>query len=381
MFKFTKEIKESVLKEYELKKPVKEICKIYSISRATLYNWVKLNSNIENTNKITYQDYYLLQKKFETKELELKIYEKLHCFKDSSIKEKEKAIEKYYGIYPIKTMCRLLDIPKGTYYNYHFRKKNITQNNIRNEILKQKILEIYLSSEKRFGVKKICNKLRVEGINTTFNKVKSLMKLLNIKSTQTIHKKEIPLNNNSKYYINKLKRVFTQDAPNKYWVSDVTEIRVSRNRFYLCVVLDLFSRKVVAYRVSSQNNTQLTINTFKDAFESRNRPNGLSFHSDQGANYTSFEFRDLLYSLKVNQSFSKKGNPYDNACMESFFSNYKREEYNTKYFEHFDELERSIASYMKYYNDYRPHQTLKNKTPKQFEEEFYHNKYNKKATT
>ena len=168
-----------------------------------------------------------------------------------------------------------------------------------------------------------------------------------------------------------MKRVFNQTAPNKYWVSDVTEVKVGRNKFFLCVILDLFSRKVIAYRLSSQNNTQLTVNTFKDAFESRNRPTELSFHSDQGANYTSFEFRDLLRSLRVNQSFSKSGSPYDNACMESFFSNFKREEYNAKHYEYFDELQASVDSYMKYYNEYRPHQTLKDNTPNQFEEEYF----------
>lgn len=155
---------------------------------------------------------------------------------------------------------------------------------------------------------------------------------------------------------------------------------MGRNKFYLCAILDLFSRKVIAYRLSSQNNTQLTINTFKDAFESRNRPNDLSFHSDQGSNYTAYEFRDLLHSLKVNQSFSKAGNPYDNACMESFFSSFKREEYNSKVYEYFDELEVSVDSFIKYYNEYRPHQTLKNKTSNQFEEEYLKQIDNKRAT-
>ena len=130
----------------------------------------------------------------------------------------------------------------------------------------------------------------------------------------------------------------------------------------------------MAYRLSSQNNTQLTINTFKDAFENRNRPKDLSFHSDQGINYTAYEFRDLLHSFKVDQSFSKSGNPYDKACMESFFSSLKREEYNGKHYEFFDELEEIVASYMKNYNDYRSHQTLKNKTPNQFENDYYNEK-------
>ena len=84
--------------------------------------------------------------------------------------------------------------------------------------------------------------------------------------------------------------------------------------------------------------------------------------------------------LKVNQSFSKAGNPYDNACMESFFSSFKREEYNSKEYEYFDDLKNSVDEYMKYYNEYRPHQSLKNKTPSIVEDEYYSQIYNKKIT-
>ena len=110
----------------------------------------------------------------------------------------------------------------------------------------------------------------------------------------------------------------------------------------------MFSRKVIAYRLSSQNNTSLVINTFKDAYESRKQLTDLTFHSDQGTNYRCQEFRDLLYSLKIKQSFSGKGNPYDNAVVEAFFSNLKREETNSHDFKYFEELQECISSYMLY---------------------------------
>lgn len=371
---YTKELKQVVKEDYEKGLKVKDICEKHKVPKSTIYYWLKESLLIDNCKTITYADYEKLKNKLHKKELELEIYENLHCFKDASNKEKEIAISKFIGKYPVKVMCRLLNIPTGTVYNYHFRRTIITQNNIRDEDLKKEIYRLFKASDERFGAKKIWIKLRETGFNTSLNKVQNLMKLLNIKSKQTIRKNEEKRNDNSQYYVNKLKRVLNQTEPNKYWVSDVTEVRVHTSRFYLCVILDLFSRKVIAYRISSQNNTQLTINTFKDAYESRNRPTELSFYSDQGANYTAYEFRSLLHSLKVNQSFSKSGNPYDNACMESFFSNFKREEYNGKHYEFFDELEESVASYMKYYNDYRPHQTLKNKTPNQFENDYYNEK-------
>ena len=237
--------------------------------------------------------------------------------------------------------------------------------------MKKEIYRIFKESEGRFGPSKILTKLKSIGVNTSINKVQNLMKILNLKSKRCLRKSELKTTDNSQYYTNKLNRVFDQTAPNKYWVSDVTEVRVGRNKFYLCVILDLFSRKVIVYRLSSQNNTQLTVNTFKDAFEDRNRPVELSFHSDQGANYTSFEFRDLLRSLRVNQSFSKSEHPYDNACMELFFASFKREEYNSKHYEFFDELEASVDSYMKFYNGYRSHRSLNNKTPNEYEDDYF----------
>lgn len=375
MINYTNEKRQEIIRQFQNGKSAIDLIDEYNFPISTFYYWLKLYKVRvdKKNNSITYFDYAETVRKLKLKNLELEIYENLHCFKDSSTKEKEVAISKFVGIYPIKTMCRILDLPSGTFYNYHLRRTQVTQYQIRDEQLKQEIYRIFKESGERFGAKKIEAKLRTNGINMTLNKIQTLMKLLNIKSSQQILKKGLKKECDSQYYVNKLKRLFNQDAPNKYWVSDVTEVKVGKNKFYLCVILDLFSRKVIAYRLSSQNNTQLTINTFKDAFENRNRPKELSFHSDQGSNYTAYEFRDLLRLLRVNQSFSHSGNPYDNACMESFFSSFKREEYNAKQYEYIDELEASVDLYMEYYNNYRPHQTLKNKIPSEFEADYFNN--------
>ena len=275
------------------------------------------------------------------------------------------------GKFHVKEMCRVLKLPTGTFYNYHFRRVEITQNQIRDEMLKKEIMKIYTESEGRFGASKIQAKLETRGIKTTQTKVSSLMFQMNIKSKQSKKRSFNKQENKLSFCKNILNQNFNQAEPNKYWVSDITEVRVSENKFYFCVIIDLFSRKVIAYRLSSQNNASLTINTFKDAYESQNHPIGLSFHNDQGTPYTCHEFRDLLFSLKVAHSFSNKGNPYDNAVIESFFSNYKKEDYNYKNFQFFDELKESVDKFVQYYNDYRPHMSLQNKTPNQFEDDYW----------
>lgn len=123
---------------------------------------------------------------------------------------------------------------------------------------------------------------------------------------------------------NHLQQKFNQKAPNLVWVSDITYIKAGGIWYYLCIVMDLFSRKVISWHISSKANVELVITTFKKAYEKRKAPYGLMFHSDRGSQYTAFTFRQLLDSLNVVQSFSKKGYPFDNACCECFFKYLKK---------------------------------------------------------
>lgn len=112
-----------------------------------------------------------------------------------------------------------------------------------------------------------------------------------------------------KYYSNKLKRRFITDAPNLAWVSDITFVRVESEAYYLCVIIELFSRKVISYAVSSSNNASLVINTFHEAFTLRGTPQGLIFHSDLGVQYTAYEFKNLLRTIKSNSLFWHRAHP------------------------------------------------------------------------
>ena len=141
-----KNIKSQITMQYKNGKSANEIIKEYNIPKSTFYYWVKMY--VPKKKEITYSEYYKVIKKLKLKTLEFKIFQDLHCFKDAPTKEKEIAISKFVGIYPIKTMCRLLDIPNGTFYNYHFRRKEITQNQIRDEQLKLDIYNISILLKK-----------------------------------------------------------------------------------------------------------------------------------------------------------------------------------------------------------------------------------------
>ena len=164
---------------------------------------------------------------------------------------------------------------------------------------------------------------------------------------------------------------FDQTAPNVVWVSDVTYARVNEDFYAICVIIDLFSRKVIAHKISKENNTELVLGTFKLAFECRGKPQGLLFHSDQGTQYSAYMFRKHLRDLGVKQSFSNPGTPYDNAVAESFFSMMKQEELSHNYYHSQEELEATVADYIKFFNTMRPHRKLAGQSPEAFEKSFY----------
>ncbi len=171
---------------------------------------------------------------------------------------------------------------------------------------------------------------------------------------------------------NHLRQEFNQKAPDMVWAGDFTYIKVAGKWYYLCIVMDLFSRKVISWNISSKPDVDLVMDAFKKAYDKRNRPIGLMFHSDRGTQYTAFSFRQLLDSLNVVQSFSKKGYPYDNACCECFFKYLKKEETNRRTYHSLNELQMSVFEYIEgFYNSRRPHGSLEMLAPNEKEELFW----------
>ena len=152
----------------------------------------------------------------------------------------------------------------------------------------------------------------------------------------------------------------------------ILHIFALRGRFYyLCVILDLFSSKVIAYKLSPSFNTRLAIETLDIAVASRNVSKGVIFHSDRGCQFTSEAFRKHIDDLNIVQSFSAKGHPYDNAVMECFFKYLKKEETDRRTYSSFDELKLSIFEYIhSFYNSFRPHSHNNGLSPNQAEVNF-----------
>ena len=171
---------------------------------------------------------------------------------------------------------------------------------------------------------------------------------------------------------NHLHQEFNKKAPNIVWACDFTYIKVAGKWYYLCIVMDLFSRKVIFWTISGKPDVNLVMTAFQKAYNKRGQPQRLMFHSDRGTQYTAFSFRKLLDSLNIVQSFSKKGYPFDNACCECFFKYLKKEETNRRTYHSVQELHASIFEYIEgFYNSRRPHSSLGMLTPNEKEELFW----------
>lgn len=183
------------------------------------------------------------------------------------------------------------------------------------------------------------------------------MKQLNLPKMSTIKpvfKRQ--LQDNSSSCVNHLEQKFDPQVPNQVWCSDITYIRVGSTFSYLCVIIDLFARKVIAWNLSRKMDTSLVIDTVNKALSQRNPKKSILFHSDRGTQYTSMQFRAFLDKNNFVQSFSNKSNPWDNAVVEAFFKFLKHEELHRHSFSSFEQARLAIFEYIDgFYNPVRPH--------------------------
>ncbi len=368
----TKEQKEIAVKRYLSGESASVIISEIGVSRSTLYLWVKQYREVQSDKEsiINVAKYKRLQSKFKRLEEIIQIYKTINCNYNSPLKDKLYALEELYGQHSVHILCEALDVSRGTFYNHILRNKK--QNTVyvqRKEELREKIQKIYDDSNQIFGAGKIMAVLREQGIKAGEKTVRLLMRDMGIKSirqeAKSLYDKEKKRNRNL------LQQQFNPLKPNQVWVSDITMFRLKEKNFYICVILDLYSRAVVGYKIGIKNSTQLTKSTFKTAYINRQPQSGLMFHSDNGGNYCCKTFQSYLIKLNVEQSFSRPYVPYDNSVMESFFLSMKREELYRRKFKYENEFYKSVDEYIVFYNEKRPHYQNNYRTPLKKEQDYY----------
>ncbi len=346
------QLKANIVNLYLSGAKIAEIVSQTGVPRSTVYSWI---NTIQTHAPLNVRDYHFLKQKCERQEKIIQILKAAPCTANAPLHEKLDAIEQMVSTeYNVNTLCEALNVAKGTYYNHILRSKNgNTQAAIRRKELLPMIEEIYHESNQIYGPGKVAAIMKDRGITVGESTVTKIMHENNLFSIRGGAKKLHEMNKQRKE--NLLRQDFKVSRPNEVWVSDITYLNYGNKNYYLCIIIDLYARKVVAWKISTTNSTHLTKATIKMACADRKPLQGLIFHSDNGSNYTSKAFRKFLQENKIQQSFSRAHNPYDNSVCESFFNNFKREEYYRKDYRSVKELYRSIDEYMLFYNEKRPH--------------------------
>lgn len=366
---YPEDLKKAVITQYSGGQPAKAICAEYGIARSTLFLWVKQYTE-DRAGQIP-RERYLLEMELKRLRTENEIFKTCGCSSGAPLTERLSAIDLHHDKFSIHCLCRVLQVNRSTYYHHAFRSPDKTKLQLEDEELKPLIVEIFSKSKARFGARKMRTKLMELGYTISERRILRLMKDLGLSCTGLKPKLNSANDRQYHYYPNKLKRNFLTNAPNKVWVSDITYAKVGMDFLYLCVVIDLYSRKVISHSISEYIDTALTTQAFLNAFHARGLPSTLVFHSDQGTQYTSFEFCNLLKKHNVTQSFSAPGSPHDNAVTKSFFASIKKEDFRRNYYKTEEEFRTAVEEYIEFYNDYRPHQRLGFLIPNQAEKAFY----------
>lgn len=354
---------------------VSSISKSSSIPKSTIYYWIsRYGKDIrKKTPASTVLELDHARTRIKKLEGIIEVLRAVDCTLSSPLRQRLKALEPLYGQYSVHTLCEALSISRASFYSHILRNKRDDAWFVkRRENLKELIQSIYNESNQIFGAGKIRAVLINRGYTVSEKFVSELMREMGLYSICISSKKDNVTLGWNERKANILKQNFDVDQPNKVWVSDVTCYKFKENYYYICVFIDLFSRKVLSISIGRNNSTHLVRTAFSSAYVSR-KPEGLIIHTDRGTPYTSFSMQNLVRKCGVTQSFSNPGRPHDNAVAESFFSHFKREELYRHIYSSESEFRKSLQEYVKLHNSVRPHKYLKYKTPEQVEDAFWKN--------
>jgi putative transposase len=273
-------------------------------------------------------------------------------------------IERHRRSYSVKALCAALQVSRSGYYAACGRAPSTRQQ--RQATLTAEIRKIHTASRETYGAPRIHAELAAQNLSCCRNTVARLMRRAAIMPKAIRRFRVTTDSRRTQASPNLIGRVFTSDAPNACWLSDITYIPTREGWLYLATVLDVYSRAIVGWAMSRTLDCKLAKDALSMAIGRRGPPAVL--HSDQGTTYSAAEYRQLVGRYPIRQSMSRKGDCWDNAPMESFFHTLKTElvmhyEYKTR-----DEARASLFDYMEvFYNRQRRHSTLNYETPLAFE--------------
>lgn len=281
-------------------------------------------------------------------------------------------ITRHIGEYPVRLMCRVLEVAASGYYAWRKRSTSV-ERRIADEWIAMNALLSYWASDRTYGSPRVHQDLQDAGIHVSRKRVARLMKengavarrpSRGVRTTDSNHTHPIAPN--------LLQREFdvTGGAINRVWVTDITYVPTREGWLFLAVVLDLASRRVIGYSMRDALDADVAVSALQMALDARQPAPGLIHHSDRGVQYASTKYRELLSAHELRASMSRKGDCWDNAVAESFFATLELELIARHSWATRADARRAIFTYIEtWYNRARRHSTLKYLSPVQYEEQ------------
>jgi len=262
--------------------------------------------------------------------------------------------------YCVSAMCKVLQIPRSTYYY----ESKATESD---DEITPRVIEIFKASRNNYGTRKIKVELKKLGFVVSRRKIGRIMKFNGLVSNYTVaqYRPHVDKCNESKV-ANKLNREFNTETPYSVVVSDLTYVRVKNRWNHVCLLVDLFNREIIGYSVGPNKNAELVYKAFASV---RTRLDYITlFHTDRGNEFKNRLVDEVLDTFSIKRSLSMKGCPYDNAVAEATFKIFKTEFAKNYYFETLEQLEFMLTDYVHWFNNIRIHSTLGYLSPKQYKE-------------
>jgi putative transposase len=269
--------------------------------------------------------------------------------------------------FPVDFMCQQLGVSRSGYYAWKERPQS--ERHKADQALAQEIAQVHQESRGTYGSPRVHAELRARGRRVSRKRVARLMdeeglaarrRRRFVRTTDSRHNQPVAPN--------LLERNFSPGQPNSTWVTDITYVGTKQGWLYLAVVMDLFSRRVVGWSMSERIDRHLVLNALDMALKGRQPPQGLMHHSDRGSQYASADYQQALAARGIQCSMSRKGNCWDNAVVESFFSSLKLELVYTTQFTTHEQARLALFDYIEvFYNRQRRHSSLGYLSPVNFE--------------